>query len=246
METEDVHLATVPVEGQDDTLDLLLIDPMPGGSGLLQQLIESWPSVIEAATEVVSNCPSDCATSCTDCLQSYRNQQYHAHLDRLAAKAFIEASGGHLVVANSIPAKIATAQTLGENTHQQEDRLNNLLDRAGLPPNSLQNKIELTAIATYTVPDAYFDCENEAFEGICVYLDGLSKGIHGNPAVAARDQLLRSTLEELSYKVVVIPKSDLEDRGAMINHFAVIARSIQGKSRANQVRDTSDRWWTDA
>jgi len=243
METEDVHLAAVPVEGQDDTVDLLLMDPMPGGSGLLQQMIEVWPLVVEAALDVVRNCPADCGSSCADCLQSYRNQQYHAHLDRAVAASVLESLGSTLSEANLIPAKISAKQSTGDSTNLGEQRLSELLTRAGLQPDHVQHTIDLPDIGSHTVPDVYFECETEAFDGVCVYLDGLSKGLHGNPGTAARDQLLRATLEAGGYKVIVIPASELADHRAMVNHFVAIARAIKGKNRAKEVQDSADQWW---
>lgn len=243
METEDVHLATVPVEGQDDTVDLLLIDPMPGGSGLLQQMIEAWPLVVEAALEVVRNCPADCGSSCADCLQTYRNQQYHSNLDRAVASSLLESLGLTLSVANLIPAKISAKQTTGDSTNPGEQRLSELLTRAGLQPDHVQHTIGLPDISSHTVPDVYFECETEAFDGVCVYLDGLSKGLHGDPGTAARDQLLRVTLEAGGYKVIVIPASELADQNAMVNHFVAIARAIKGKAHASEVQASADHWW---
>ena len=245
METEDILLAAIPIEGQEDSVDLLLIDPMPGGSGLLQQMIEFWPEVVDAAIDVAVSCPSQCEISCPDCLQSYRNQQYHAFLDRHMAETTLKLWGRSLVTANIIPAKVAARQTSGDNTNNGEQRLTELLNRAGLQPDELQHQVDLPTISTHTTPDVYFECSTDAFEGVCVYIDGMSRGLHGNPVQAAQDQLLRSTLENMGYKVIVIPASELNDSGAMVNHFVSIARAVSGKSRANQVKESADQWWTD-
>jgi hypothetical protein len=55
-----------------DDVDALLWDPMPGGSGLLDQLCERFQEVVQAAREVAGACPGRCASSCIDCLQSRR------------------------------------------------------------------------------------------------------------------------------------------------------------------------------
>jgi len=243
METEDIHLATVPVEGKDDRVDLLLIDPMPGGSGLLQQMVEAWPFVVEAALDVVKSCPADCGSSCADCLQSYRNQQYHSQLDRSVASTALEVLGRMISETNLIPAKVAARQTIGEGTNLGEQRLQDLLTRAGLQPDQVQHRIDLPEIGTHTIPDVYFDCETEAFEGVCVYLDGLSLRSHGNSRQALRDEILRSTLEAKEFKVIVVPHSDLSDRGAMVTHFAAIARAVKGKHGARSVQESVDAWW---
>ena len=102
----------------------------------------------------------------------------------------------------------------------------------------------LCEIGSHTVPDVYFECSTEAFEGVCVYFGGLSEGLHGDRANMARDHLLRSTLDSKGYKVVVIPHSELEERGALTNHCVLIARAATGKTRARQVQDSAEQWWS--
>jgi hypothetical protein len=63
-------------------VDAVLWDPMPGGSGLLDQVCGRFPEIVTAAEGIVGNCPSACETSCVDCLQTFRNGFYHKHLDR--------------------------------------------------------------------------------------------------------------------------------------------------------------------
>jgi ATP-dependent helicase YprA (DUF1998 family) len=46
---------------------VLLYDPMPGGSGLLDQLAERWEEVRDAALMLLTHCPSACESSCIDC-----------------------------------------------------------------------------------------------------------------------------------------------------------------------------------
>lgn len=84
MEVEDLQLLVVGQPGGRG-LSLLLYDPMPGGSGLLDQMRDRWQEVTAAAERVVADCPSLCQSACVDCLLHFRNSYYHRHLKRLTA-----------------------------------------------------------------------------------------------------------------------------------------------------------------
>ena len=47
---EDLQLLLV--QKPDDKLDLLIYDPMPGGSGLLEQMLARWKELIATAKEL--------------------------------------------------------------------------------------------------------------------------------------------------------------------------------------------------
>src|SRR5262249_2102726 len=50
MGQEDLQLLLV--QKPDDKLDLLIYDPMPGGSGLLEQMLSRWQELIATAREL--------------------------------------------------------------------------------------------------------------------------------------------------------------------------------------------------
>ena len=64
---------------------MVLYDPMPDGSGLLDQILGHWSEVVEAARSALENCASACQESGIDCLQTFRNAYYHPHLNRHVA-----------------------------------------------------------------------------------------------------------------------------------------------------------------
>src|SRR5262249_13039723 len=67
----------------EEPLDLLLIDPVLGGSGLLRRLAEHLPAVAKAGLQHLDG--HECPDSCYRCLRTYRNQRHHRLLDwRLA------------------------------------------------------------------------------------------------------------------------------------------------------------------
>ena len=69
------------------------VDPMPGGSGLLERIRERFAEVVQAGLEVVEGCPAGCESSCIDCLQTFRNAHYHHHLDRRVALGALKKLG---------------------------------------------------------------------------------------------------------------------------------------------------------
>ena len=48
----------------DEKLDLLIFDPMPGGSGLLEQMLSRWQELIASAKELLAGCTQGCETAC--------------------------------------------------------------------------------------------------------------------------------------------------------------------------------------
>src|SRR5262245_26701664 len=61
---------------------------------------------------------------------------------------------------------------------------------------------------------------------LAVYLDGMSKGLHGDPKIAQKDQITRQALEFDSYTVIVIQSRDLNDPEALRHHLKNISQAI--------------------
>ena len=80
MGPDDLQLLIV--EKPDDKHDLLIYDPMPGGSGLLEQMLVRWQELIATAKNLLAGCVQECETACYACLKTFRNQFYHAMLNR--------------------------------------------------------------------------------------------------------------------------------------------------------------------
>lgn len=241
MELEDLHVLVV-ARGASDEVDGLLYDPMPGGSGLLEQACERWPEVVAAAEDVVKNCPGVCERACIDCLKAFRNAHYHKYLDRKIAAERLAEWGYTLEFRHEIPASLPKEKPSGEHqpTNQAEDRLRYLLERAGFPKGEWQKQIVLGPPLGTTTPDCYFPGEDEYFKGVCIYLDGLSVEIHGNPEIAERDRAIRTHLRNTGYEVIEIPVSHLEDREQMAVHFSRLANYLMGKERARELRTNKD------
>jgi hypothetical protein len=122
-----------------------------------------------------------------------------------------------------------------------ETTLKTLFERASFQSPTAQHTIELGLPLGRTVVDFFFGLpDGAAFDGICVYLDGLSRNIHGNPAQQQKDREKREQLRNLGYEVVGIAASELTDRDAMIGYMRRIARILTGKQKAEALQaDTS-------
>jgi hypothetical protein len=244
MEVEDLHVLAIGHEGVSK-VDVLLYDPMPGGSGLLEQLVQRWEEVRQAALELVDGCPGACVRSCIDCLQTFRNRFYHEHLDRHRASELLKAATGGLVFDHEVPEKLPkTSTTAGQPQTWIEARFRSLLLAAGLPEPRCQEHIDLGAGFGKTIPDFFYEGEDEDEPGVCIYLDGMAGHIHGNPAQAERDRFLRERLRALQYEVIVVASFELDDRNAVVAAIAKVAKYLVGKERWRALKD--DTGWFDA
>ena len=240
MEIEDLQLLALGHPGED-RCDVLLYDPMPGGSGLLEQLAERWEEVRDAALELLTQCPSACETACIDCLQTYRNRFYHEYLDRHVAAEVLQAGSGPLVEKHPIPEHLPASGGPGPQTHV-EVRFRRFLIEAGLPAPICQKKIDLGAGYGGTLPDFFYEGEDGDEPGICIYLDGMAGHIHGNPEQAAKDSAIRAKLDSLGYEVVVVRSFELDDKNAVVRAIARIAKYLVGKQRSRELKEETS-WY---
>ncbi len=58
---------------------------------------------------------------------------------------------------------------------------------------------------------------------MCIYLDSLSRHIHGNPETAERDRQICAWLCGSGYEVLEVAESELGDEQAMAKHFRRLA-----------------------
>jgi len=244
----DMHLDDLQVlvigHVDRDEVDALLWDPMPGGSGLLDQICERFEEIAAIAREVVEHCPAACEKSCIDCLQTFRNGYYHKYLDRKAALECLASWGRRLTEGHEIPPK-QPSKPPSEGAYpvnEAERRLRHLLLAAGFEEGIRGRQIRLDRAIGTTTPDVIYRApHHDEDEGICIYLDGLSGHLHGNPATAEQDQRIRSWLRNNGYEVIEIAVSDLDDEGAMTRHF----RRLAGYLNATNLRETlrKDKSW---
>jgi hypothetical protein len=97
---------------------------------------------------------------------------------------------------------------------------------AGLLPFEHQRRLELGKPFGATVPDLFYE---DPISGVllAVYLDGLSRGIHGNADRHQMDRMIRERLEEEGIDVIEIASSDLDDPEAMKRHLKRISVKLR-------------------
>jgi hypothetical protein len=240
MEVDDLQLLVVGKAG-DEKVNLLIYDPMPGGSGLLQQLLENWLRVVFEARRICHDCESQCQSSCIDCLQTFRNAFYHSHLDRHVALAVLDGCANGLVEEHQIPANQPASPASNQlelPVNEAEDLLLTYLLSAGFPEPQCQHRVPLPRPFQGTTPDFFYADPNT--RGVCIYLDGLSSHLHGNPATKQRDQDIRQLLESEGYEVFSISFTKLFDQAFVALFLKRVAKSLIGRDAATQVsQDTS-------
>ncbi len=231
MEVEDLQLLVLG-HADGSGSDILLYDPMPGGSGLLQQLLERWVEVRDAIVPVLEACPGGCETSCIDCMQTFRNRYYHESLDRKLAVEKLSATSAEPTWLHSIPEHLAaTASTTGVPQTHIEGRFKQLLAQAGLPSPVCQHPMQLGAGFGSTIPDFFYPGSDDDDPGVCIYLDGMAGHIHGNAEQQAKDAAIRARLLELRYEVVVVASFELDDEHAVVAAISRIAKYVVGKDK---------------
>lgn len=242
MEIEDLQILCIPHLDRD-SVDVVLYDPMPGGSGLLEQLVERWPDVIAASTKLLA-CVSACQTACLDCMLHFRNSHFQRHLDRNKALAYY-AERAALFPTQTIPTAQPSSQATdaGQPAHSPEFRLKEMLVRAGLGEPEAQRSIPIGQPWGRTLPDFFFAAPDDRHEGVCIYLDGLSSHIHGSTETRERDTQIRERLAEMGYEVVSIPKTAMDDRERMAGIFGRISRKLLTKKESDHIR--SNPTWYD-
>jgi ATP-dependent helicase YprA (DUF1998 family)/rubrerythrin len=247
MAQEDIQILVMGhMEGSGATGYLL--DPMPGGSGLLEQLIERFAEVRTRAIDISMNCPSGCQTSCTDCLQTYRNSFYHPYLDRHRAHSFLDSSAASIQELRNIPAQIIRGEEpKGDNApvNAAERRLRRLFLAAGFPEAQWQEQLSLGVGHGTTTPDVIFRPEDSDLRPVAVYLDGMSSALHGNAQTAAKDQSIRARLRELNWEIISITAHELHDAEAMRKHFRTLARYLE-RDDIRSVVTSGAQWYQDS
>src|SRR5262249_29948486 len=159
---------------------------------------------VAAAKKLVSECPALCETACVDCLLHFRNSYYHQHLNRRTALDLLEQLGNNLDFTHDIPPRLPspTGEEMQIPVNNPELTLRAMLERAGLHGYKPQHAINLGRPLGATVPDFFYEPRNDWYEGLCVYLDGMSGHLHGRPETRDKDRDVREELRNRGYEVV--------------------------------------------
>lgn len=240
MEISDLQVQVLGKPGVED-VDALLYDPMPGGSGLLEQMLTHWPDIVAAAVSLVEGCPSLCDTSCIDCLQHFRNSFYHDKLNRHTALDYFREWGSTIRFEHEVAAVLPADQNVQQPGNPPEQQLVALLNAAGLTQFETERPIRLSG-GFDTRPDVYFHEPNDFYEGVCIYLDGMSQHLHGNARTAAQDKQIRDEMRNTDYEVVEIQYQELFDRTVMRAHMRRIAKAVVNRKKAKEL-EADDSWF---
>jgi len=79
----------------------------------------------------------------------------------------------------------------------------------------------MTSIGIATTPDWVHEPTK-----VVVYLDGMSRGLHGDPNVAKKDHILRQAVELDGWTVIVVQSRDLNDPQAVRMHLRNTAQAM--------------------
>ena len=240
MEPED--LQTLLMANDDQTWDLYLYDPMPGGSGLLQQVIELWDELVAATKEVLEHCPRACESSCYDCLRTGRNVYWHRFLDRTSAAELLDTFGSAFTEEYELQPQTETRDPGDQfGTHPVEDRLAAVLRASGFDGFESQRRIEIGEPYSSTVPDfAYEDLDADV--RVAIYLDGMSAHLHGSATTAHADAIIRDQLEDRGWTVVAIPASALDDPEVLKLKLKKVARALSRNDILDEL-SAGSRWY---
>jgi ATP-dependent helicase YprA (DUF1998 family) len=211
-------LELLVVQKPDETQDLLIYDPMPGGSGILDQMLARWQELIATSKKLLAECPQACETACYVCLKTFRNQYHHDMLNRHTALGLIEELNHAPHGYRDIVAVFEEERPEdGSPSNTPEARLLRLLHDHHFPAGECRKRIT-TSLGIATEPDWLHEPTK-----VAIYLDGMSRGLHGDPNIARKDQIIRQAVELDGYTVIVVQKRDLDDPQAVRQHLRNIA-----------------------
>jgi G:T-mismatch repair DNA endonuclease (very short patch repair protein) len=159
--------------------------------------------------------------SCYSCLKTFRNQFYHARLNRHDALVLMDELNHEPEGYRAIE-PVFEEEPDGEGTpsNTREAQLQRLLIEHHFPAGNCRERVT-TSTGLSTEPDWLHEQSK-----VAVYLDGMSRHLHGDPRTAQRDQLIRQALELDGYKVIVVQSRDLDDPEAVRQHLRSIAQAL--------------------
>lgn len=225
MGPEDLQILVVGKA--EDKNDLLVYDPMPGGSGLLEQMLASWDELIHTACSLLDSCTGQCETACYSCLKTLRNQYYHPLLNRRDALGLLVNLSAQPQHYRDIPPVLEEeSPTQGTPSNVRESQLVRLFLEHHFPVGKCRQPVRTSVGGLTTTPDWLYEDPTVPSIKVAVYQDGMSHNLHGDPKQAQRDMLIRSALEFDGYKVVVVQSRDLDDSEAVRQHLREIASAI--------------------
>lgn len=201
--------------GTGDHRAILFYEASEGGVGVLRRLVDDRDAMAQVASAALERCHYDlsswedkkpsCSHACFECLLSYSNQRDHPFLNRHLVKELLV----KLVKASTQPVKKGRDYEehyhwLRSLTDSRSDLERKFLDILYSSRRRLPDDAQKMLKDYACIPDFFYE------PNICIFCDG---SVHDEPVQKAKDDINRTELKELGYRVVVIRyDKDLEEQ----------------------------------
>ncbi len=119
LDDDDVDIIVLTKKDTDRTnraLEILFVDKILGGSGIISAMVQEFNAVARAAARHLDG--HDCASSCYRCLRSYRNQRVHGILNWRIAMPYLKVAAESDV----LPETLSPTSQTGEGPAWDEAR----------------------------------------------------------------------------------------------------------------------------
>ena len=197
----EVRVLTRKLDHQEEVLEIIWVDSVLGGSGLLQELANRFPLVARSAVQHLAG--HDCPASCYRCLRSYRNQRVHGRLNwRLVYPQLqVLAEEPIRAIGDAPAARVATEGPDWEEARSNgcgsplEYRLLQALRAASLPEPDKQFAVADRFGRVITVADFAFPDQH-----LLIYVDGLA--FHSSLRARIHDTRQSNQLQAMGFRVL--------------------------------------------
>jgi len=161
-------------EGKNRALEILWVDKILGGSGIIDALVREFQKVARSAVRHLEG--HDCPASCYRCLRNYRNQRVHGVLNWRLAMPYLQAAAASELVALVSAARPTQGEGPEWDQARQEGcesplelRLLKAIRAAGLPEPLKQHEVYNSRGRLITRSDFAYTTPKR----VLIYTDGL-------------------------------------------------------------------------
>lgn len=188
-------------EGHSEVMEIIWIDTVLGGSGILNEMVLNFPAVAQAAVQHLNG--HDCPSSCYRCLRSYRNQRIYRLLNwRLVLPTLMAASSETLTaVGTNRPSQSIMEGPEWDAARREgcgsplELRLLLAIRQAGLA--EPQKQFRITDESGHMLTQADFAYPDRR---LLIYVDGLA--FHSSIRMRIHDARQTNQLQNMGYRVL--------------------------------------------
>lgn len=189
------------VDDREEAMEIVWVDTVLGGSGILKDMVERFPAVAASTVEHLNG--HDCPAACYRCLKTYRNQRIHRLLNwRLVMPQLSAAAADGIIdLGTSRPDRSTTEGAEWEEARREgcgspmELRLLRAMRENSLPEPVKQQPVADDRGRQITVADfAYPDKQ------LLIYVDGLA--FHSSLRSRVHDTRQTNQLQNMGYRVL--------------------------------------------